>query len=108
MLENRMTIPCLLYSQETDGYGDLRKINPIATTCWFREIDLLAQTPNREASDSDAMAWLPPGTEAEKGDLLDVNGNTYRITNAVYARRIGTDKVWFIKCSLKFQSGTVS
>ena len=108
MLELRMVIPCTIYRQITDEYGDMRKTAGVSTTCWFRDIETVDTSRPAEAENTNSMAWLRGTESLSEGDLLTIGGNDYRVLSATYAKRRGSSDVEFIKCNLKKQGATVS
>lgn len=102
MLDQHMVHECTLYAQAPDEYNNLRAINPVETTCWFREINNLdVAVPGREEESADAMAWFRPDESVNEGDLLTVAGKSYRIMQIVQARRLGETSIQFIKTYLE-------
>lgn len=103
-----MVIDCTIYQQTGDRYGDLRKTTGVTTTCWFRDIKNFEHTTNRDVDTSTSMAWLRATESVSKGDIMTILGNDYRVTEATFAKRLGSSDVQFIKCQLKLQGATVS
>lgn len=107
-LVSRMVIPCTIYRQSSDRYGDLSKTNGVSTTCWFRDITGLEHQTDRDTVISSSMAWLRPTESLSEGDILTIEGYDYRVIGIIIGRRLGESTAQFLKCSLKKQGATVS
>lgn len=97
-----MVHPCTLYTQTVDEYNDIRTTNSVSTTCWYRDNNSVdAGTVNREQESSDGMAWFKPAEVVSPGDVLTVDGQSYRIMKVIKARRLGQTSIQFVKCYLE-------
>ena len=102
MLEKYFNHSCTLYTQTVDEYNDIRTTNSVLTSCHYRDNNSLnSNTPNREEEPADGMAWFRASETVDKGDVLTVDGNSYRIVRVVKARKLGSTTVEFIKCWLE-------
>lgn len=102
MLEHYFVHGCTLYTQTPDEYNDLRITNSTVTSCHFRDGRTLdSNLPAHEAEGADAMAWFRNSEVVNEGDILTVDGNSYRIIKVLKARRLGETRVQFIKTYLE-------
>lgn len=86
-----------------DRFGATVYGTAVETNGRFREIDSFTNVSNREQADSDAICWLKPSETVSMGDVIEFEGEFYRIDRFNRARRGGFTGVEFKKCELRRQ-----
>ena len=83
-----------------NAYGDYTASGETALRCHFRQITMRATGGPDEQTDSDAMAWFEPDAGVDKGDILKIKGDHYRVERVTQARRLRDPDVQFLKVDL--------
>lgn len=87
-------------SYTRNAYGDYLTTTEIYVKCHFREINQLVTDNNDQTVQSDAMAWFEPDSGIDKGSILHIEGEYYRVERIIKARKLHNPNVQFLKCEL--------
>lgn len=84
---------------EPDKFGKLVVSSSKKTNARFRQIDRIVQSGAMENLTNQSIIWLPSDTIVSIGDtILTADGDRYRITDLVKAKRGGETQISFLKC----------
>lgn len=87
-------------STTRNAYGDYTAGAETAYPCHFRDITNISTTSASETLDADAICWLEPDADVDKGDILKFEGVHYRVERITKARTLRSSQVQFLKCEL--------
>ena len=85
-----------------NAYGDYVASGSVALPCHFRNITEQVTSTSDETIQGDAMAWFEPDSGVEKGDILFIDDQHFRVERVIKARRLRDPAVQFIKTELLF------
>lgn len=88
----------LLYTRNV--YGDFIASGTTELKCHFRYITEQITDSSNQTIQSDAMAWFEPDSGIEKQDIVQIDGENFRVERIVKARRLRNPNVLFLKCDL--------
>lgn len=84
-----------------NAYGDyVSDSTTTATPCHFRYITKEISGATDEVVSSTAMVWFMPDENVDKGDVIKVDDEYFKIESIIKARRLRNPAVLFLKCSL--------
>lgn len=83
-----------------NAYGDFVATGSVALPCHFRYITEQVSDTSNETIQSDAMAWFNPDSGIEREDILQIDGEHFRVERVTKARRLRNPTVLFIKTEL--------
>jgi len=83
-----------------NAYGDFSTNDETELACHFREINETVILGQNEQVQSDAMAWFSPDSEVDKGSIIKVYDEFYRVERVIKARTLNSSAIQFIKCYL--------
>lgn len=90
-----------------DAYGSYSGSSSVALKCHFRNITDVQTTTMNETVNADAMAWFEPDSGIVKGDILQIDGEHFRVERLTKARRLRSSVVLFLKVEL-LRYGSIS
>lgn len=99
MLDEYLVDTCSRITSSRNIYGDLVGDAGVDVPCRWRPIDNIstATGDNREEKTADAMVWFTPTENIKPGDVLEFEGERYRVTQVTKAKRLGESEVQFLK-----------
>jgi hypothetical protein len=100
MISHLLNQTCEIVETTYNKYGEQILSTTAEISCKFREITNLTKSANREDIAADAMLWVEPDASLEKGTIILIDGDYYRVERLVKARR-NNGEVQFIKCDLQ-------
>jgi len=83
-----------------NAYGDFIASTSTALPCHFRNITTQVSTDSNQMIQSDAQAWFEPDSGIVKEDIIEIDGEHFRVERLVKARRLRNPNVLFIKVDL--------
>lgn len=100
MLSHAFTQPCTILTNDTDIHGDQVGSSGVETLCRFRYATEVDRGVNREGltTVSDAILWLAPEEPVVEGQIIQVDGKSWRVDRLIKARRLKSAAVLFLKC----------
>jgi len=75
---------------------------------WIRENAEVVRSQNAETINCDAMAWFKPDEGLREDDIIKFGDSYYRIKKMIYARRLGSNRINFLKALLQREKGMIS
>jgi len=84
-----------------NAYGDFIRSTEEEMPCHFRYIVDQVSDTNNEQTQSDAQAWFEPDSGIEKKDILEIDGEFFRVERLIKGRRLRDTEVQFIKTELQ-------
>lgn len=90
-----------------NAYGDYTASGTTTLACHFRNITDIVTTTGNEYVNADAMAWFEPDAGVVKGDVLQIDGEHWRVERLTKARRLRSNDVQFLKVEL-LRHGVIS
>lgn len=87
-------------TESRNAYGDITASGSTELVCHFRNITDLVTTGTNEYVNADAMAWFEPDADIAKNDVVQIDGEHWRIERITKARKLRTTAVQFLKCDL--------
>lgn len=81
-------------------YGDFIASSSVAIPCHFRNITTQVTSDSNQQIHSDAQAWFNPDSGIVKEDIIQIDGDHFRVERLVKARRLRNPSVLFIKVDL--------
>jgi len=84
-----------------DVYGSMTPVSQTDVKGLIRDYLEIVLNDNKEQVDTTAIAWLPPTTVINVGDIIRGNGENFRAVKIVRAKRGGETLPVFIKCWLQ-------
>ncbi len=91
-------------AMQLDRHGKLRNFNPnlnetlIGRFRYATSVESGRQ--NMEESGSDGTAWFNPGENIARGNIISVDGETFKIKKIIYARTF-ENNIEFLKCPVE-------
>lgn len=83
-----------------NAYGDFIASTSTELPCHFRYITSQVSTNPNEMIQSDAQAWFESDSGVQKEDILEIDGEHFRVERLVKARRLRNPAVLFLKVDL--------
>ena len=91
-------------AMQLDRHGKLRNFNPNLNETLIGRFRYITSTQsgrsNLEETGSDAIAWFNPGENISRGDVIQADGETFRVEKIIFARTF-ENNIEFLKCMLK-------
>ena len=87
--------------QTRNVYGDYTATGSITLKCHVRIITDIVTTSNNESYQSNAIMWFEPDSGVVKEDIIEFNGQHYRVEQMVEARKLRNPSVQFLKCTMQ-------
>jgi hypothetical protein len=100
MLDEYFVDNCKKLIKVINEYGDYEYTESDTIACRFRYISRVNRTSGNEINETDAMLWVSPETQIERGSLILYNNVVYKIETITRALRLGETSVQFLKCEL--------
>lgn len=96
-----------LQTVSRNAYGDFSTDDETSLSCHFREINETVILGQNEQTQSDAMAWFNPNSGVDKGSIIKITDEFYRVERVIKARTLHSSAIQFIKCYL-IKHGAIS
>ena len=100
MISHLLNQTCELVTTSHNKYGEQTYESSEEIACKFREITEVSKFSNREDIQADALLWVEPETDINRGSIVKVEDQYYRVERLTKARK-NTETVQFIKCLLE-------
>lgn len=101
MLEGYLVQTCRIVTVGRNLFGDSIIASSVAENCRFRNIPTIRRTTNQEVNDTDALVHLAPNSSITKDKYILFDGVYYQPERIIYARKLGSDTIEFIKVEVK-------
>lgn len=91
-------------AMQLDRYGKLQDYNANLNETLIGRFRYITSTlggrANMEEIGSDAIAWFNPGENISRGDVIQADGETFKVIKIIFARTF-ENNIEFLKCYLK-------
>lgn len=88
-------------SYTRNAYGDYTATSSTAIPCHFRYINEIDSNADNEQLQFDGLAWFDGSASISENDIVQIEGEHFRIERLIKARRLRNPTVLFLKCFLQ-------
>jgi hypothetical protein len=105
VISHALTQTCTIIETSLNRFGDYVEQDGAQYRCRFRDITDISELPNNETTGSQAILWLDANAPVQRGTIVKIENEYFRIDRITKARKLTSSNVEFIKCLVEYHGG---